>query len=133
MPPLTIRYKPIFTYGQLIMALLLLFLAFYTGSMYRAVLAAVWMIIVANNMLNNSVLDVTETEILVKNSLGMISKRYVYQEGAVEVRDKQIFFDKQKIFSHSFFFSEEDFEKVREYLTLKNPELNLGRHLVDDD
>ena len=133
MTPLKIRYRFWFLTIVIVMALVLMLLSLYTDSNYRLVLAIIWLVIGLNNWRNNSVLDITATEILTRNGLGIVTKRYAYQEGEVEVRNKQIFFNKKKIYSHSVTFVEEDFEKVREYLTIKNPELNLGRHLVSED
>jgi hypothetical protein len=133
MIPLKIRYRFWFLAIVIVMALFLMFLSLYTQSNYRLALAIIWLVIGLNNWRNNSVLDVTSTEIMTRNGLGIVTKRYAYQEGEVEVRDKQIFFNKKKIYSHSITFLEEDFEKVREYLTTENPELNLIRHLVPED
>lgn len=110
MPPLKIRQRLGFVFTQLLMALFLIFLSLYTGSNYRLILGVIWLLIGLNSLRNNSILEVTEKELLVRNGLGMISKRFAYKEGEVEVRGKKIFINQQKIYSHSFFFVEEDFE-----------------------
>lgn len=115
------------------MALFLILLSLYTNSFYRVILAVIWLLIGLNNAFNNAVLEVNETEIILRNGLGIVTKNYPYQKGRVRVNDKEIYFNEKRIYRHSFTFSRNDFELIREYLTSKNPELNLGRHLVDDD
>ena len=129
--PLKIRYKSGLLLAQLIAALFLIFLSLYTGSVYRVTLAAVWLVIGFVNYFNNSILVITQTEILVKNGLGMVSGHYPLNDADIEVRNKKIYYNKKKIFSHSFIFVEEDFNRIREFLTDNNPNLNLQRHLVD--
>lgn len=133
MPSLKIRYQFWFLALIIMMALFLIFLSLYTNSFYRVILAVIWLIIGLNNAFNNAILEVNETEIILRNGLGIVTKRYAYQEGRVRVSDKEIYFNEERIYKHSFTFSRDDFELIREYLTLKNPELNLDRHLVDDD
>ena len=128
-----IRYRVWFLVLLTSMALLLMMLSIYTNSMYRLGLALIWLTIGLNNWYNNAVLELTDEELLTRNGLGFITGRYAYLEGEVEVRAKQIYFNQKKIYSHSITFVEEDFEKVREYLTSNNPELNLVRHLVPDE
>jgi hypothetical protein len=133
MPPLKIRYKFGFIVAQLIAAFFLLFLSAYTASMPRIVLACFWLLIGFINLVNNSVLELNSKEIIVKNGLGLVAKRYAINKGAIEVKRKQIYLNNKKIYTHSFFFDEEDFVKVRDYLTTNNPNLNLGRHLIAED
>jgi hypothetical protein len=129
--PLIIRYKSGLLLAQLIAALFLIFLSLYTGSVYRVVLAAVWLVIGFVNLFNNSILEITPDEILVKNGLGMVSRRYSLNDADIEVRNKKIFYNKKKIFTYSVLFVEDDFNRIREFLTDNNPNLNLQRHLID--
>ena len=129
--PLKIRYKSGLLFAQLIAALFLVFLSLYKGSVYRVVLAAIWLVIGFVNLFNNSILEITADEIIVKNGLGMVAGRYSLNNTDIEVRNKKIFYNKKKIFSYSVLFVEDDFNKIREFLTGNNPNLNLQRHLID--
>ncbi|WP_264789090.1 hypothetical protein [Aureispira anguillae] len=115
------------------MAFFLILLSLYTDSVYRIILGLIWLVIGLNNAYNNAVLEVTETTISIRNSLGIITKRYAYREGDISIRKQEIYFNKERIYKHLFTFSQADFEQVSAYLTSENPELNLGRHLVADD
>lgn len=133
MPLLKIRYQTWFLALNMIMALLLLFLSWYTQSLYRIVLGVIWLLISCNNMYNNSVLELTEEELILRNGLGVIAKRYQHKKAKVVVRDQTIYVNEKRVYRHQFTFSRDDFERIREYLVLDNPELNLDRHLIEDE
>jgi hypothetical protein len=133
MPPLKIRYQTWFLAFNIIMAFLLILLSWYTHSLYRVVLGAIWLLISVNNIYNNSILELTDEELILRNGLGIIAKRYLYKKSKIVVRDKAIYLDDKRIYKHLFTFSESDFECVRTYLVSNNPELNLDRHLIEDE
>lgn len=133
MPPLKIRYQIWFLVFNIMMALLLILLAWYTDSLYRIILGAIWLLIGSSNIYNNSILELTNEELILRNGLGIIAKRYLYKESNIVVRDKAIYLNDKRIYKHLFTFSESDFERVRTYLISNNPELNLGRHLIEDE
>lgn len=133
MPPLKIRYQTWFLAFNMMMALLLILLSWYTQSLYRVVLGAIWLLISLNNIYNNTILEVTSQELILRNGLGVIGKRYSYKEGKIMVRDKAIYFNDKRIYKHLFTFSESDFERVRTYLVSNNPDLNLDRNLIEDE
>jgi len=91
------------------------------------------MLISLNNVYNNSILELTDKELILRNGLGVIAKRYAYKESKVLVRDKAIYIDDKRVYKHLFTYLEADFEVVKERLVLNNPELNLDRHLVEDE
>ena len=133
MPPLKIRYQTWFLALNIIMALFLILLSWYTASLYRAALGAIWLLISLNNIYNNSILEVSREELILRNGLGVIAKRYLYKENSVEVRDKAIYLNDKRVYKHLFTFSESDFEAVRTYLVSNSPALNLDRHLIEDE
>lgn len=133
MPPLKIRYQAWFLAFNIIMALFLILLAWYTQSLYRVILGAIWLLIGLNNAYNNAVLELTNEELILRNGLGLIAKRFAYKDSSIEVKNKAIYLDNKRIYKHLFTFLEPDFERVRTYLVLNNPELNLDRHLIEDE
>ncbi|MCH2021391.1 MAG: hypothetical protein MK207_02825 [Saprospiraceae bacterium] len=133
MLPLKIRYKFGFIIAQLIAAFFLLFLSVYTASMTRIILACLWLLIGFINLINNSVLELHVNEIIVKNGLGFVAKRYMISQDQIEVKKRQIYLKNKLIFTHTFLYEVEDFVKVRDYLTMNNSNLNLGRHLIEED
>ena len=130
---LKIRYKSWFLVVNITMAFVLILLSWYMHSFYRIVLGAIWMLISLNNVYNNSILELTDKELILRNGLGVIAKRYAYKESKVLVRDKAIYIDDKRVYKHLFTYLEADFEVVKERLVLNNPELNLDRHLVEDE
>jgi hypothetical protein len=133
MPPLKIRYQIWFLALNIMMAFLLILLAWYTHSLYRVGLGAIWLLISLNNIYNNSILELTDTELIVRNGLGVVAKRHAYKKSRVVVRDKAIYLDDKRVYKHLFTYLESDFERVRAYLVLNNPELNLDRHLIEEE
>ena len=133
MPPLKIRYQIWFLALNIMMAFLLILLAWYTHSLYRVGLGGIWLLISLNNIYNNSILELTETELILRNGLGVVAKRHLYKKSRVVVRDKAIYLDDKRVYKHLFTYLESDFERVRTYLVLNNPELNLDRHLIEDE
>jgi hypothetical protein len=133
MPPLKIRYQFWFLALNITMAFLLILLAWYTQSLYRVVLGAIWLLISLNNIYNNSILELTEEELILRNGLGVIAKRHSYKKQRIVVRNKSIYLDDKRVYKHLFTYLESDFERVRAYLVLNNPELNLERHLIEDE
>lgn len=133
MPPLKIRYQIWFLALNILMAFLLILLAWYTHSLYRVGLGSIWLLISLNNIYNNSILELTDTELILRNGLGVVAKRYAYKESRVLVRDKAIYLDDKRVYKHLFTYLESDFERVRAYLVLNNPELNLDRHLIEEE
>lgn len=133
MPPLKIRYQFWFLALNVMMAFLLVLLAWYTQSLYRVVLGGIWLLISLNNIYNNSILELTDEELILRNGLGVIAKRHSYKESTVVVRNKAIYLDDKRVYKHLFTYLESDFERVRAYLVLKNPELNLDRHLIEEE
>ncbi|CAA6811604.1 MAG: Unknown protein [uncultured Aureispira sp.] len=133
MLPLKIRYQSWFLAVNIIMAFLLILLSWYTHSLYRVGLGAIWMLISLNNIYNNSILELTDEELILRNGLGVVAKRYSYKESRVVVRDKAIYLDDKRVYKHLFTYLEADFERIRDCLVLNNPELNLDRHLIEDE
>ncbi|WMX14539.1 hypothetical protein [Aureispira sp. CCB-E] len=133
MPPLKIRYRTWFLALNVAMAFLLILLAWYTQSTYRIILGAIWILISLNNMYTNAVLELTDQQLILRNGLGIVSQNYDYKGKNIVVREKAIYLDEKRVYKHLFTFSPLDFERVRAYLDSRNPELNLGRHLIEND
>jgi len=133
MLPLRIRYQTWFLAFNTMMALFLILLSWYTESLYRIVLGVIWLLISCNNIYNNAILELTNEELILRNGLGVIAKRYLYKEGKIMVRDKAIYLNNKRIYKHLFTFSESDYEYVRTYLVSSNPDLNLDQHLIEDE
>lgn len=118
--------------GKSLVALLLLGLSIYIQSKLQIGLACIWLLTGVRNY-NASILEVTEEEIILKNSWGFITKKHKYKEADIEIKGNRIFLNKKKIYTHSFMFLRQDFKKVCAFLLEQNPANNLQRHLIGEE
>lgn len=118
---------------MLLMAIVLMALSIYTQSLYRIGLAVIWLVLGLKNAYHNAVLEVTPTEIMLRNGLGIINKRYSYEKEMLSCRDQVLYVGEEKVYKHLFTFSREDFEQVKTFFISNNSEHNIGRHLIGEE
>lgn len=124
--PLKIRFNQVLAIFQLVVGVVILLLALMTANGLQLFMGC-FFILLGILYTANPALLITETEILVKNPLGMTLKRYPYTIENVEISGNKILVAGKKVFiAAAFVVHATDFNKFKAYLNR-----NIDDHLVE--
>lgn len=131
MLPIKVKANPIFPIVQLIAGVFILITAFIIGNVLQLGMGA-FFILIGLLFLTQPVLVVTNTEIQLKNMIGMTLKKALYQNKAITFDGNKLMVDGKRFFVGSAFNCKKaDFAKVKTYFMQRPQSPNLGAHLVD--
>jgi len=127
---LYIRQKKWIPPFQVLLGLASLSLAVYSFSVWKILLGFFWIIIAIINY-KYPALEIQADRMITRNATGMIIYQGTYLHPELEILDDQIKVGTKKVYIHSFLYNNKEFENVKAFLAVQNPENNLKRHLID--
>ncbi|MCP4439151.1 MAG: hypothetical protein GY810_09435 [Aureispira sp.] len=133
MLPIKVKSNQIFPVIQLIAAIIILVTAFMSEDMIQLLMGS-FFIFLAVMLFTQPILVVTQSEIQLKNLLGMTMRKVAYNGKVVTLDNNKLMVDGKKVFTGSAFnCNKPDFEKVKEYFSKMPQEANLDKHLIDNE
>ncbi len=82
--------------------------------------------------LTMAMLEIKDSKIIVKNSLGITTHTCDMSIQTIEVVGQKILADNKKIYKYSFLYQREDFDRVKAFLQNKL-HINLEEHLINEE
>lgn len=131
MLPIKVKANPIFPIVQLIAGVFILITAIIIGDLLQLVMGS-FFILIGVLFLTQPVLVVTNTEIQLRNMIGMTLKKAFHQKQNITFDENKLMVDGKRFFVGSAFNSKKaDFAKVKTYFMQRSQDPNLEKHLVD--
>lgn len=130
---LRLRNNPILPVITIVCAAIIFFLnLMYLGNMMQVGLGAFLFIVGILNLVN-PIAVLTDTELQLRNALGMTLKRYKYKEEKVEIREGKIFISGKKLRFAAWMLRRAEWDALLDHMraVADDGEANAYRHLVD--
>ncbi|MCH2044284.1 MAG: hypothetical protein MK212_09065 [Saprospiraceae bacterium] len=128
---LRLRNNPILPIITMVCASIIFFLnLLYLGNMMQVCLGAFLFLVGILNLVN-PIAVLTDTELQLRNAIGMTLKRYRYKEETVEIREGKLFIGGKKLRFAGWMLRRAEWEALLDHMREVAEDGNAYRHLVD--